>query len=266
MRLVFIDESARDDAYYFFGALIVDAEAVRSIEQAFNEIAALVAANVPGFVPSTEFHAVDLFHGKGAWCSVPLGWRVKTARLLAKALQRSCAAFVLRGVDLRAHRTRYGSAAYPPHLLTLAQVLEEVDDRLRLLDQPEELGLVLADEHHSAANARRSLRDFKVASVPGYTNRALTRIADTLYFGPSHESRMLQAADFATFFLNRDRTIAESDPRAAKAVADVVGRIRSITVREYVWCPEAPRTTQRPAGGRGAGEVREARGVLRDRG
>jgi hypothetical protein len=263
---VFIDESARDDAYYFFGALIVDAEAVRSIEQAFNEIAALVAANVPGFVPSTEFHAVDLLHGKGAWCSVPLGWRVKTARLLAKALQRSCAAFVLRGVDLRAHRTRYGSAAYPPHLLTLAQVLEEVDDRLRLLDQPEELGLVLADEHHSAANARRSLRDFKVASVPGYTNRALTRIADTLYFGPSHESRMLQAADFATFFLNRDLTIAESDPRAAKAVADVVGRIRSITVREYVWRPEAPRTTQRPAGGRGAGEVREARGVLRDRG
>ncbi|WIB76848.1 DUF3800 domain-containing protein [Curtobacterium sp. MCPF17_002] len=240
MRLVFIDESARDDAYYFFGALIVDAEAVRSIERALDEIAVLVARAIPTFDPSAEFHAVDMFHGKGAWRGVPLGWRVKAARLVAGALSRSSGVFVFRGVDLVAQRSRYGEDSYPAHLLTLGQLLEEVDRRLAGLDEADQLGLVLADEHHSAAGARRSLRDFKLAKVPGYTNHPLTRIADTMYFGPSHESRLLQAADFATYFLNRNATVVERDLRAEKAVAAVVRRVRQITVQEYVWSPPPP--------------------------
>lgn len=237
MRLIFIDESARDDAYYFFGALIADAGAVRSIERGLDGIAELVANEVDGFDPATEFHAVEMFHGTGPWRSVPIGWRVKACRLVAKVLARSSAAFVFRGIDLEAHRARYRDHAFPPHEIALAQLLQSVDDRLGWIDRPDRLGLVLADEHHGAAGARRSLRTFKVAKVAGYTSRPLTHIADTIYFGPSHESRMLQAADVATYFLNRSHTIQETDPRSEKAMADIVGRIRSITCKEYIWRP-----------------------------
>ncbi|SBN64539.1 hypothetical protein GA0004736_3502 [Curtobacterium sp. 9128] len=48
---------------------------------------------------------------------------------------------------------------------------------------------------------------------------------------------MLQAADVATYFLNRSHTITETDPRSEKAMADIVGRIRSITCKEYIWRP-----------------------------
>lgn len=237
MRLIFIDESARDDAFYFFGALVADAAAVRQIERGLDGVARLVAAHVAGFDPDTEFHAVDMFHGDRAWKRVPIGWRVKACTLVAKVLARSSASFIFRGVDLESHERKYGLNAYPAHLLTLAQVLESVHERLKWLDHPEQLGLVLADEHHSAAGARRSLRSFKVESAPGYTRKPLTRIADTIYFGPSHESRMLQAADVATYFLNRSKTIAEKDPRSADAVRKIVHFIDQITVVDYVWAP-----------------------------
>jgi hypothetical protein len=95
----------------------------------------------------------------------------------------------------------------------------------------------LADEHHAAISARRSLRNLKAAAVPGYTRDTLHRIADTIYFGPSHESKLLQAADVATFFINRDRTITERDPRALRSVAKIVANVRKITVSNYVWYP-----------------------------
>ncbi len=236
MRLIYLDESARDDRFYFFGALIVDAEAVRAIEKGVNEVAALLERHVPGFDQSTEFHAVDMFHGSGAWRRVPVAWRVKACDLTAKVIARSSAKFVFRGVDTRAQRERYRSP-FPPHLLTLAHTLQEVDNRIANLDRVEQVGLVLADEHHTAPGARRSFRNFKIDSVPGYTTRRVTRIADTIYFGPSHESRLLQASDLATYFLNRDMTVETRDERSKRAIAKIVTNIRSVTVHEYVWRP-----------------------------
>lgn len=235
MRLVYLDESARSDRFYFFGALIADPDAVRSIEGGLNDIAGLVSAHVPSFDPRAEFHAVDMFHGRRDWRAVPLAWRVKSCDLVAKVLARSTAAYVFRGVDLVALSSRY-RRPHPPHLLTLAHTLAEVQRQLARHDQ-DALGLVLADEHPAATGARRSLRDFKSAAAPGYTTDALHCIADTIYFGPSHESRLLQAADVATFFVNRARTIEERDPRSRRAVAKIVANVRSITLSEYVWCP-----------------------------
>jgi hypothetical protein len=237
VRLIFLDESARDDRYYFFGALIVDANSLRFIERGLDEIAALLATNVPAFAEATEFHAVDMFHGRNAWRPVPVVWRVKACDLVAKVIARSGAAFVFRGVDVQAQRQRYGRRAFAPHLLTLAHTLEEVDRQLAQHDPLEELGLAVADEHHSARGARRSLRAFKILSVPGYTQGPLTRIADTIYFGPSDESRLLQAADVATYFMNRHYTVVERDDRARRSVAKIIANIRSVTVDEYVWHP-----------------------------
>lgn len=160
---------------------------------------------------------------------------MKACDLVAKVLARSTASYVFRGVDLAALRSRYRKP-HPPHLLTLAHTLAEVQRQLGRFDD-DALGLVLADEHHAASHARRSLRDFKAAAAPGYTTGALHCIADTIYFGPSNESRLLQAADVATFFLNRHRTVAERDDRARRSVEKIAANIRRITVSEYVWHP-----------------------------
>lgn len=146
MRLIYLDESARDDRFYFFGALIVDAVAVREIENGINEVAALVARHVPGFDRSSEFHAVDMFHGEGVWDSVPVAWRVKACDLTAEVIARSSARFVFRGVDTQAQRDRYRNP-FPPHLLTLAHTLQDVDKQLAVLDATERLGV-----HHASGD------------------------------------------------------------------------------------------------------------------
>jgi hypothetical protein len=231
---VFIDESGRDNKYYFFGGLIVDSDAARSVEEGLNSIAALLVENIPGFQRSTEFHATEMFHGAGCWKGVPIGWRVKACELVAKVIERSGGEFIFRGIDLDKLRARYIDP-YPEHLLTLAHLLGEIDSRLR--DIHDDIAIVHADDHHSATNSRRRLVDFKIRRVPGYTQRRLTNLVDTIYFGPSHASRLLQAADVATFFLNRHRTIVEKDSRARDAVSRVAGRIRKATASEYVWTP-----------------------------
>ena len=231
---MFLDESARDNRFYFFGALIVDDVSIRHIEQGLDGIGRLVAAHISGFDPRTEFHAADMFQGKNLWNAVPVAWRVKACDLVAKVIERSGAEFVFRGIDLERLRSRY-RRPFPPHLLTLAHLLEALDGRLDRVH--DEVAVVLADEHHTAGSSRRKLIDFKIVSVPGYTHGQLRNLADTLYFGPSHASRLLQAADVATYFLNRTSTIKERDTRAQDAVGKIVARIRAVTVDEYVWAP-----------------------------
>lgn len=234
MRALYVDESGRDDQFYFFGGLIVDDAAARAIESGMEGIADLLAANVAGFTRDTEFHGYEMFHGDKAWDPVPVVWRVKACELVAKVVERSGAEYVFRGINLGRLRARYVNP-YPPHLLTLAHLLDEVDTRMERVHG--EVSVVLADEHHNAAGSRRNLHDFKIRRVPGYTQRQFVALVDTIYFGPSHASRLLQATDVATYFMNRQRTITERDPRAQAAVNRIASRVRRATVSEYVWQP-----------------------------
>ncbi|PPF30367.1 hypothetical protein C5D07_08510 [Rathayibacter tritici] len=151
MRAVFVDESARNDRLYFFGALVVHEQAASAIEVGLNGIGELLAENVPGFSRDTEFHGNEMFHGEKGWDRVPV--------------------------------------------------------------------------------------DFKIRRVPGYTDRQLSSLIDTMYFGPSHASRLLQATDVATYFSNRKLTIVEKDSRARAAVHRISSRIQAATTSFYVWYP-----------------------------
>jgi hypothetical protein len=234
MRAVFVDESARGNQYYFFGALVLSEDAASYIEKGLVGIGQLLADNVSGFNKETEFHGNEMFHGDDGWANVPVAWRVKACELVAKVIERSGGEYVFRGIDLECLRLKY-STPYPPHLLTLAHLLEEVDTRLDRVHG--EKAVVLADDHHSASSGRRNLVDFKIQRVPGYTAKPLVSLIDTIYFGPSHASRLLQATDVATYFTNREMTIEEKDPRSKAAVDRIVTRIKKVTASSYVWRP-----------------------------
>jgi hypothetical protein len=234
LRAVFVDESARGNELYFFGALVVDEDAASYVENGLNGLGQLLADNVTGFDKGTEFHGNEMFHGENAWSKVPVAWRVKASELVSKVIERCGGEYVFRGIDLVGLRAKY-VRPYPPHLLTLAHLLDEVDTRLSRVHG--EKAIVLADDHHSASSSRRNLVDFKIQRVPGYTAKPLTNLIDTMYFGPSHASRLLQAADVATYFTNRQMTIVEKDPRAKAAVDRIVTRIKRATTSTYVWYP-----------------------------
>lgn len=151
-------------------------------------------------------------------------------------IDESGARMFFRCMDVTAQRRRYAQR-FLAHELVLSQLISDIGKRLGPGRSLGMLGLCHADEHHSADSGRRNLRRFKIEAVAGRTERPITHIGDTIYFGPSHASRLLQTVDIATFFLNRVRHTTETDSRARRSMATIVGNIRAITVDEYVWTP-----------------------------
>lgn len=236
MHLVFIDESGRSQEYYYMGALIMDEVTAHTIESSLDGLGKMIARQVPRFNASTELHAFDMFHGQREWSSVPVPLRVRACRIAVQNIRESGARFVFRGVDIAALNRKYVNP-FEPHALALSQTLESVQ---RFMDGESRSGqhaLVLADEHHTAPDSRTRFNSMKSGPVKGHTKRPLTCLLDTVYFGPSHHSRLLQAADIATFFTNRHSHITEKHPAARKAMSDIAENLLAMTEYSYVWRP-----------------------------
>jgi hypothetical protein len=129
----------------------------------------------------------------------------------------SGAAAVFRCIDTVGQSRRYARPD-PPHEVALQYLLEDVNDYVT------ELGghvLVVADDVHSAERHRTNFRFFRRHGTPGYRSSTLDAVLDTIYFGPSSHSRLLQAADLLTYMYTRRKTVREADQRA-QAVNDLI--------------------------------------------
>lgn len=233
MILAFLDESARSGELYYMGALMVGDKEARKLEKALDTIVENVSHDVPGFDPVTELHGYEVFHQKDGWKDVPIWLTVNICKQVAKAICESGAVFVFRGIDVQKLKDKYTNP-HPAHGLALSHALESVQ-RVLNLDYTDESVLVLADEHHTAPDSRTRFRSMRTAAQKGYTSIPLSDLIDTIYFGPSNHSRLLQAADMATFLTNRSVTITESHPQAKKAMQEIKGHLDKVTRFSYVW-------------------------------
>ncbi|MFH5879563.1 DUF3800 domain-containing protein [Arthrobacter sp. NA-172] len=167
------------------------------------------------------------------WEHVPVWLTVKICKQVAEAIHDSGAVFVFRGIDVQKLKAKYTNP-HPVHGLALSHALESVQ-RVLNLDHTDESVLVLADEHHTAPDSRTRFRGMRAAAQRGYTSIPLSGLMDTIYFGPSNHSRLLQAADMATFLTNRSVTITESHPAAKKAMQEIKSNLDKATRFSYVW-------------------------------
>src|SRR5881392_3160217 len=131
MILAFLDESARGAKYYYMGALIVDSDAATALEKSMDNIANMVANQLPDFDPTTEFHGYEVFQARNAWADVPGPLLTRVCKVTAKAIHESGASFVFRGIDIEALNRKY-SRPHEPHSLALSHALESVQHVLNL--------------------------------------------------------------------------------------------------------------------------------------
>lgn len=61
---------------------------------------------------------------------------------------------------------------------------------------------------------------------------------DTLHFGPSNHSRLLQAADMVSFVWRRRCTVNEADPRAAAAMERIWQAFAPAVAVQWIWQPQ----------------------------
>lgn len=235
MLMCYVDESSRKSPNaYYVGALVVDGVQVRAIEQSLNSVMELIRAQWPKLTPDAEFHGYDLFQGKIGWKGVP-------PHLLAWASQQAVEAicghrpwFGIHGVETDRLQKKYGDNAYEPHEIALSHLLMKVQRKLK--HNGHEI-MVLADEHHLAADSRTRFTELRNGAVKGLSDQPLDLYLDTIYFGPSKNSRLLQAVDLLTYFRQRTRHESERNPQAARRMRAITKSIDRICQHDYLWQP-----------------------------
>lgn len=213
---------------------MVDEKQLVHIETGLDRVAQFVATQVPRFDPSTELHGYEMFQGHSNWKSVPTSLRVRACIAASRVIADSGASFILRCINVDALNARY-SNPFPEHQLALSQSLESVQHIIDVDHKGEQPVLVLADEHHTAPGSRSRFKAMRTQAQRGQTSIPLTCLVDTIYFGPSNHSRLLQAVDIATFFKARYDNVQEFDQRAVKAMDKIRLNLEGCCRFSYDW-------------------------------
>lgn len=100
-----------------------------------------------------------------------------------------------------------------------------------------ELALLIADEVDHRDEHRRNLWVAQRTGTWGYKAQTIEHIVDTLHFAPSHSTRLLQAADLATFLYRRRTAHNETDPRAEREWARLYRILEPAIARQRLWPP-----------------------------
>jgi hypothetical protein len=177
-----------------------------------------------------ELHGTDIFQGTDDWRRVPPWLRVQAYREAADAISGVEVATFFSGIDLVALES--GEDDTPAHELALRLLLESLQ---RYAVDRDELVLVIADEIHTAERHRTKLKSYQEHGTKVAEDSHLDRIFDTLYFGPSRHSRLLQAADLLTYIYLRRATKSEASPRAGLAVQRIWKSVASTIVVEQFY-------------------------------
>ena len=232
MLLAYLDESSSATRYYI-GALMVDESAALPLIEALDKIMNDTAAAYPQLDPGTELHAHELVNSKGKWGPMKnlLRVRIKVFELVLRAIVQHGAHLIVEGIDVTRLHERYASPDNP-HTLALMFITERENEYAQACDQR---ALMIADEVDHRDEHRRNLWVAQRSGTWGYRAQKIDRVVDTLHFAPSHTSRLLQAADVATFLYRRRATHTEADPPAEREWARLYEILRPAIARARCW-------------------------------
>lgn len=248
MKLVYIDESAKDKEIYLFGGLVVNEKQCDAISKRLDGLAKKVSNDywqkwidssdeiITG--DSIEFHANKIAQGQDYWRVVDRSYRLEVvfAELLG-ILKSEGAHFFINGINIPLLEKQY-SDPYPPRDLALAHLLGSVQKHT------EGKLLALADDHYTKKTCRLRIESIRHYATPGYCRpgEVLTNYLDTVFFGDSLNSRLIQAADIVTYLYCR-RWDKESNsfskkevkPWYEKRMSDLFAEACSITDKKVVY-------------------------------
>ncbi|PKO01672.1 MAG: hypothetical protein CVU43_11850 [Chloroflexi bacterium HGW-Chloroflexi-5] len=205
MHLAYFDENKFTDTepYFLIGGIIFpDTKALE-----FESILTQIQHNTFGSTTlskDNEFHAKDIFHGKGNFKKKKIAERIKIFQDISLFITSNRIPIRLVCIDVKKHQDKYRYPS-PEYRLGLMLILERFCDYLDCVD---DLGIVFGDyEKDEITKSVLDFSQFKIhGSTPMYFGRPLGRLVDTVYFTHSHHSRFLQVSDMIIFMANRYAT------------------------------------------------------------
>ncbi|MBX3091598.1 MAG: DUF3800 domain-containing protein [Cryobacterium sp.] len=211
MLYAYVDESERDEDFYFLGALVGTQEQFNGLTSALDAIVAKHAEAFPALA-NIELHASHMMRATDEpWRSLPLRIRFAIYRDVVEAIRSSEVRIFVEGVDIGAQAARGYPVLTPARELAFSHLFERINDCGREVDCAVK---IIADEHHTAPISRSNFASYQIHGTYGYRSSTLANIDPQIDFISSATSRPLQASDHVTYIYNRLRTIVETNPKA----------------------------------------------------
>lgn len=219
MLFAYVDESERDDSYYFLGATICTEQQRDALSRELDAVMEKHSAAFPALTQDTEFHGSTIMRAQSEpWRSIPLRARIALYRDALLATEAVGARVYIEGVDIRAQVARGYPHVTPARELAFSHLFERIND---CCSSTETQIKVVADEHHTSEISRSNFSTYRSVGTYGYRSSSLPNINPVIDFVASDTVRALQAADMVTYLYNRMKTVPETDARAHKAKHDL---------------------------------------------
>lgn len=213
MLYAFVDESERDDSFYFLGAVIVNGRQRTRLTLELDAVVVKHAQAMPA-LGGAELHGSAIMRGgESPWRKTPLRLRLALYADVVAAIASVEPRIYIEGINIDAQARRGYPVLTPARELAFGHLFERINECCTDI-QPEIQ--VIADEHHTAGVSRANFRRYQERGTPGYRSSLLGGIRPEIEFRASHDDRGLQASDMVTYLYNRVWTIVEKDERAAE--------------------------------------------------
>lgn len=202
MQLIYFDENkyCDDNPFFLIGGIVVN----DSIALELDKLLSTIQFNYFGssiLTKENEFHAKDIFHGKGAWKGRKIKERIQLFDDISSIIISKKLPIRIVNIDVIKHKRKY-IYPIPEYRLGLMLILERFSDYLQKIN---DIGLVFGD--YEKDEIKKSISDFSefkfLGKTPMYYGRPLGRLIDTVYFTQSHHSRFLQVADALIYMAGR---------------------------------------------------------------
>lgn len=222
--LAYIDESY-DASRFVLAVLLVDGPAAERVNTGLDGVVAR-AYSLHAVARTAEIHAHAVATGKGPWA--PLR---ESAEDRIRVLGEAVDVIAASGAHILTHEVRPDPTS--PSISTAAAVESAYRDALAAVsqhlqghcEQSDEHAVLIADEVADEDRHRRHLADLRADSSGPHMGPRLNRIVDDLHFGPSHASRLLQAADVVAYVTRRVGSPAVRSDRAASVAREMARRL-----------------------------------------
>lgn len=209
MRFIYFDEVKNNPVTqdsYWLGGIVISELKLRELESEVEKLS-IECFESSILCRETEFHASEIYHRKRNFKSwSDQGKRIEILKKLANIVGNTPE---IGKIYVRIDSNRMVAKSKIPSIAFM-YFLEQVDDYLNSVD---EHGILIGDkDNDSIANASATaLSNYRQNGTDYYYGKKLTRLIDSIYYGESHLSRLLQLADAFIWLLQFAKQTLPSD-------------------------------------------------------
>lgn len=214
MQFAFIDESARDKAFYFLGALIVNRKQLEELKSGLDQLLLEYELKHPPITRNVELHGSAMMRGADPlWRKVPKGLCVQLFREALKVICAIHPLIYIEAIDIMELTSKVINIRETPREIAFKYLLERINETSKSKVQ------VFADEHYTSDLSISNFQRYKRIGTLSENSSTLQNIENEITFMPSDLHRALQATDLVTYLFNRVHTVKESSLKAQHAKA-----------------------------------------------